>query len=870
MKLEKVVFMFVAMLGLAACSDDTEEEVLYRMDEQGLVFSPTEMEGSIEYMPSMIPKYVKIVNVDGSLNPVDSFEVPIDTSGRDDGAFSVDSRDYEFPYVKVVTVFPLGKKSKMEFPQYVHLKENNKNLKMQFYGTLISGRIETLMRNKDYSFDDAEKKAYEELGKSLRMNLGDFANWRFTDHGGYYSNPGLYDMTPFVLCKHEISDSAFYSEYKEFRKEFAEKGLVSSAMKARGADAWLSTFKMPTESSTWYSFESMTRDTAFGLGELDTAFFNWAYELAGSWKNGDSLRIINEHSVYYRRMFVYDYGGWRLRSVLEDTLGTCQYGNTKYIENEGRSYLCRYDSFTWEKLTNTDSILRYKYFGCDGRSFSSYGSIGYLNEKMFVCNCDKSDNCKWNEVKKDFKATVLDTPTVNVLATLRYGECKDNEGERKKMDSLLVLCHWKKWIKVDSVTYELGACYNTDRDKYGQMPSGEYYKCKSSENEWKLTTAIEANGIVCNRDNWDSYKKFEGRYYYCDQSVWREVPEDSVYKPILVGDSCNADSVWNMKKYGDEYFICRSRGVTGGVLYNWAKADTTEIALYDANEKNKDYCKNGRTGTSVLQGENSKKMYGCMESDYTKSVELTDVTFYEVKTVGQTIFSGGTFVNDSTYEVVVDSTTYGFKMGRIIEDNRWKRRVSLIIDYVKYGDETYDAVLNAGKLIIFSVPGKDSVDLLDIKPASESFEKFYPTWYLWVEEGNRCSGSYENAHFPIKPFKSMLYRENTYKTFEQAKAGCPKGFYIPDTTEWKQVNMSLLNSNVVSSIRDTFDPDTVNCVTNRQKHLLLLWSESQKDSSTHYCYGKILDAAIGNPHSNMLECPNDLYPLAQAIYVKRW
>ena len=115
MKLEKVVFMFVAMLGLAACSDDTEEEVLYRMDEQGLVFSPTEMEGSIEYMPSMIPKYVKIVNVDGSLNPVDSFEVPIDTSGRDNGTFSVDSRDYEFPYVKVVTVFPLGKSPRWSF-----------------------------------------------------------------------------------------------------------------------------------------------------------------------------------------------------------------------------------------------------------------------------------------------------------------------------------------------------------------------------------------------------------------------------------------------------------------------------------------------------------------------------------------------------------------------------------------------------------------------------------------------------------------------------------------------------------------------------------------------------------------------------------
>ena len=877
MKFQKASALLVFfILSLMACSGfDDEDEVLSRYNENGEIYSPTEMKGFVYYMPSMKAASIRIVNVNESLTPIDSFEVPVDSLERYSIGFKVGMRDYEYPYVKLVTVFPLGKNGKMEFSQYADLSKYNYGYHLQIYGALISGRVEVLVRKENYSLNNAKAKAYEELEKALGMDLEQPESRQFRE-SDVYSGGGMFDLRPYVLCRHEISDSLFYSDFKELRDEFAKNGTISASKKVRAADAWLSTFKVLPNDPQNEIFKSETRDTSASLKLIDTAFFNWAYALNCSWKNDDSIKISNEHSQYDGRMFVYErlnYGGkgiWRLSSTIEGEFGTCRYGKFGYSEIDGVAYLCKDESFIWEKESNIDSAMDFKYSQCAGRNYGAYGKIGTLGEQMYVCNCTKDNVCGWEEVKKDFKWTELDVPTVNVLATFRYGECKNNSGEKRLMDSTLVLCYGDKWIKVDSVTYNLGVCYVTDRDKYGKMPNGDYYKCKASESEWKPTTAIEANGVWCDDGRKGSYRKFDDKYYFCNQNEWREVPEDSVFKPVVMGDSCDYDHAWEMKMYFGEYFICRGRGVIGGTVYNWQRADSVETELFVVNETVGAYCKQGRTGTTVLRETQSAKMYACMESEATKNLEITNVTFYGTKVVDPSQFALGKFVNDSTYEVVVDSTTYGFKWNRIIETNRWNRTVTMMVDYVKYGSDVYNAVLNSGKLIIFTPSGKDSIDLLDIEPASESFKMFYPTWYLWVEAGNTCDGRFEGAHFPIKPFKSKLYSKNAYVTYEQAKAKLPKGFYIPDTTEWKQVNLSLVMPNVISSVRDVYEPDSGSCVNRHEKHLLLLWSDTEKDANTHYCYGKSLDVNSGGRRSDMLACPDDLYPLAQAIYVKNW
>ena len=56
-------FLLTAALWLVACSsfDDGEERALERYDEFGVRFSPTEVQGSVQYLPSMTPEYFRIV-----------------------------------------------------------------------------------------------------------------------------------------------------------------------------------------------------------------------------------------------------------------------------------------------------------------------------------------------------------------------------------------------------------------------------------------------------------------------------------------------------------------------------------------------------------------------------------------------------------------------------------------------------------------------------------------------------------------------------------------------------------------------------------------------------------------------------------------
>ena len=579
--LRKIVALTFVLLWIVACSDgESGEDVVVRLDENGVAFSPTGMAGYIEYMPSMKAERVRVVQVDRNLNPIDSFEVAVGSERWSSSGFSVGVRDYETPYVKLVTIFPLDKNEKMEFPQYYKLDDYNSNIYLQFYGALISGRVETLVRKEKCSLSDAIKKAYDEFEKSTGLSLDNPQSRSFYEGSSYYSaSTGLYDLTPYVLCRHEISDSLFYSDFKELRDSFAKDGKFDSAIKVRAADSWLATFSLPFGPMNEYYFESTNRDTSSRLKNIDTAFFAWAYELDRPWSKKDSIEIKNELSLYNGRMFFYEtncsvFYGWRLQTALEDTIGTCLCGDREFTEHDGTAYLCRYQSsMGWEVLSDIDTILNNKYSTC-GRGIGGYGNIGYYNDKMYVCDCDESNQCAWSEVKEDFKGTVLDTPTVNILASRLYGDCRDHQNEKYVMDdTVLVRCHWNMWLKVDTLSYYMGVCDNgSNQMEYGQMPNGDYYKCRTYGGKtWEPCTYADVKGDLCNSMTSGIYKKYDDQYFYCRNEKWREVPKDSVLKPVLNEDPCDSENYGEVKEYGDESFFCTVTFASGKYLYYWIK-----------------------------------------------------------------------------------------------------------------------------------------------------------------------------------------------------------------------------------------------------------------------------------------------------------
>ena len=105
------------------------------------------------------------------------------------------------------------------------------------------------------------------------------------------------------------------------------------------------------------------------------------------------------------------------------------------------------------------------------------------------------------------------------------------------------------------------------------MPNGDYYWCKSyGSKKWIPCTYADVKGDLCNWVTVGIYKKYDKQYFYCEKERWREVPEDSVYKPVVEDIPCSRDNVDEIKKYDDENFICSRIVTSGKELYYWLAA----------------------------------------------------------------------------------------------------------------------------------------------------------------------------------------------------------------------------------------------------------------------------------------------------------
>jgi hypothetical protein len=579
MNFKKLALTLSVLLCLAACSsvnDGDGGEVLYRFDDDGVQYSPATLNGTLEYLPTMKPEKLRVVKVDKKLNPKDSFEIAVDTSYsyiHDSKGyityyndFYVGSSDYEAPYVKLVLIFPLNEKSKMEFSQYVRVSDRNVNIRLNLYGALAAGRIETLVREKDYSFNGAVNEAYEELEKALRQSFD--MSKRFNGISSKYGVESYNDVWPYLILRHEISDSVFYRDFKEYRDVFARNGKVDASIEVRAADAFFSTFEVPSDSEYVYLFKSISRDTAVGLHAMNLNFFREVYDLDTYGLDYEVMKkdsttdysvvIDDQSSEYYGRSFAFEYvraasvyTGWRVQSKEEDSLGLCRYHSQKYTEYGKKSYLCREKTREWEKLTDRDSILKYKLGEC-----SSYSFAYVLSNKdtLLVCH-RKGYDYFWEKVENVKKDSLEDFEAISIEGTERFGICDVNVGEKKKLDSLYVQCYAKRWMVIDSLSYYIGSCTSNNRNAIEKIPSGEYYKCTSDG--WAPISVPSAYGDDCWNWNNSVYKKYDGKYYYCDGQAWKESPEESVYAPIVNGDPCDESHESDVKTYGDESFICR-------------------------------------------------------------------------------------------------------------------------------------------------------------------------------------------------------------------------------------------------------------------------------------------------------------------------
>lgn len=572
----------LALLWLAACSDDDSSgDVVLRIDENGEEFSPTKLEGSVEYLPSMKPEAVRVVRLDNKLYPVDSFELSIESNYMDKYSFRDGLRDYETPYIKVVTVFPSEKKNeKMEFVQYVRLGKDNTKLKQNFFAALAAERIEKLVRDKKYSFAEAEDSAMAALGVVFDMDLNGVNERKYDGLGtyGYYGDL-LKDMKPYVYCRHEISDSVFYGDFKKFRETFAEKGTLDSTWIIKAADTWLSTFEILVDSAD-YLFKSASRDTVDNLVWLDQKFFSRAYGVdLGLTAGAQNVVAIKEKkSAFYGRSFINDQhrksglvtGRWRLQSVLEDSLEPCLYDQIyyyamteKYIQHSDTLYVCRGDYRNWEVITERDSLINHQYGECSMNR--NMGMLLYVHDSLFACLCE-GNRCTWSDKYVDSVFTKEDAWYESVLdakATSLYGKCTyENSGKMQKLDSLYVECSGNKWNPIDSLLYYLGHCSS---DNYRGKHNDSYYSCQGKWPNIDDTTWHEIYPPEYYNDECELNRivEYDSSYYICERlecegdgcfafRTWRKLEDAEIIPPVV----CNDSLFGEIKRNGSDYFRC--------------------------------------------------------------------------------------------------------------------------------------------------------------------------------------------------------------------------------------------------------------------------------------------------------------------------
>ena len=172
--------------------------------------------------------------------------------------------------------------------------------------------------------------------------------------------------------------------------------------------------------------------------------------------------------------------------------------------------------------------MNLKYYLTCRRDRDSYGFVGSFNDSLYVCSCKSDEACGWSKVKEDYETTEIDSLSVNVMASIRFGVCRDHYNEKQMLDSIMLRCDGNKWRMVDSLSYYMGICDNNSNiTDYAKMPNGDYYKCRTfGGKEWERCTPLEANGVPCNSDNRNTYKEYEGRNYYCSNEKWTEVTEE--------------------------------------------------------------------------------------------------------------------------------------------------------------------------------------------------------------------------------------------------------------------------------------------------------------------------------------------------------
>lgn len=491
----------------------------------------------------------------------------------------------------------------------------------------------------------------------------------------------------------------------------------------------------------------------------------------------------------------------------------------------------------------------------------------------------RTPNAKYYKCKKHWFSGEYEW--ADILATEYYGDVCNNDSNKTilEYDGVFFKCNCEEGLKSGewNVLEEKDILppishKDTCREKKVVKYDDVYYMCR--DREWIALSKDEAippivDELPCGSNEENTYVNYDDDFYICIGGKWSFVEKKNVPFPEIYGDTCDSRYWGHMVEYNGEYFIC-SKNSSGSTEGFWSKAKETSVTIFEYNKVRASYCASGQMGTTLEWNPKIESLMGCVKNTKTAVYEWGFVRPRNPTSMNEKVFAGGEFKAEGEYEVSVDGITYefdGFQLSR--SSDVWNENILAYMynHHVIIDDGRYEAEWVDSNLYINSERGEVAVDLSDIEPKSDSYSAFYEVWLDWVDRSNTCNGNAYGFHFPITSIQMKQYGDGVFADWNTAKTFCPKGFHIPDTTEW---NVSKINThtNAIASIEESYEPDHGRCGAKYSKNFVLLWSSTEKDSDTQYCLGYTTTQPYGDNRKDLLECPKDLFPLGQVMCVK--
>lgn len=493
-----------------------------------------------------------------------------------------------------------------------------------------------------------------------------------------------------------------------------------------------------------------------------------------------------------------------------------------------------------------------------------------LNEfyKLEDSSCDSSVFKKIQQ-KRDF--TLLRYNAARWIVHGKHAVKCDTRVNKITIDTAAILSSIAKdSLGVDSITAVLGKCTIAREYEKAMFRKGKYFSCDGRE--WKGISAPayygdigEAGEVVfyddqyfmCTNPNYwhvvqdenllPPVKAFEkcknGRivemdkkYYRCSyiwNREWSEISKDSIALYQKNGKFCTDSTEGTTEAVNGVYFTCK--------YYAWEELTIFERELYKQETAHKDECKNGSKGTMIYWNETLQVYFYCnYKTDKWHYARFVGREDYELNAFDKGIYIDSTTIqatnNEFTYTIVQATNSYGFE---------------IVNSTATIDSRTYGAKFINKKTYISGERGNQTISLKTLTDKSDNFDEFMNQY------------AHSESAYPVYFMQLTHVGKESYKDYEHAQKFCPKGYHLPDTSEWTE---DFLNVFPVDSPANHDSPLYVRY--NMKTYLYdIYWTTASKDPSTQYCY-EIRKEDNKGPISQIIECPKNLYPGVQTLCFK--